>query len=287
MLQLYLLYILVGMVSGRPYLLSGSSWANLAWGYKDGGRDDIDGASVVFIDMDGGHDIESLKRDGKIVMCYISVGTLEGFRSFYKRDKEAWEGLTLGTMVSFSDERWLDIRKLDRLIPLMEARFDTAAAAGCDAIEPDNMDCYLSSECVGRMGGVSKKDAMAMSIDYGLVVASLAHNRGMSVVVKNAIELYDSFVDIFDGAVTENCLQYKECDATSIWTSRNKAVFSTDYSPSSPCDYPNGVSGKWCDSGNTNYLCKDSSWTSCGGVVQHPIVFVDDIVLIDDTGLYK
>jgi hypothetical protein len=42
----------------------------------------------------------------------------------------------------FAGEWWLDIRRMDILMPIMQARMDLAKQHKCDAIEPDNMIIY-------------------------------------------------------------------------------------------------------------------------------------------------
>ena len=41
-------------------------------------------------------------------------------------------------------ERWLDIREIDALAPVLLARMDMCAEKGFDALEPDNIDGYLN-----------------------------------------------------------------------------------------------------------------------------------------------
>lgn len=223
--------------------------------------------------------ISDLKKEDHIVMCYISVGTLEGFRSFYKKDPSIWEGLTLGTMASWHDEKWIDIRQLGRLIPIMESRFDHFASLGCDAIEPDNMDCYGSSEC-----GLSRDT----SIEYALVIASLAHNRNMSIVAKNAIELYPTIEPFFDGAVVENCAKWKECQSLTIWKDHDKGVFSVEYDDTSDiCNESVGVS-KYCSGNKGRYLCVDKQWSNCRDATgpMAPTQHVVDGTIVVDSHIY-
>lgn len=39
-------------------------------------------------------------------------------------------------------ERWLDIRRIDLLAPIMLARLDMCTAKGFDCVEPDNIEIY-------------------------------------------------------------------------------------------------------------------------------------------------
>ena len=45
----------------------------------------------------------------------------------------------------FEDEKWLDLRRLDLIAPIMLERLDIMAAKGCDAVEWDNADVYILS----------------------------------------------------------------------------------------------------------------------------------------------
>jgi hypothetical protein len=39
-------------------------------------------------------------------------------------------------------EKWLDIRRIDLLAPILRARLDLCNVKGFDAIEPDNIEIY-------------------------------------------------------------------------------------------------------------------------------------------------
>lgn len=60
-------------------------------------------------------------------------------------NKAAWDAAAVGNMAHW-DEKWLDITRLESIKPLMAARMVRATAAGCNAIEPDNTDCYDNDE---------------------------------------------------------------------------------------------------------------------------------------------
>ena len=42
--------------------------------------------------------------------------------------------------MKFPDEKWLDLRRLDLVAPIMLERLDIMKAKGCDAVEWDNAD---------------------------------------------------------------------------------------------------------------------------------------------------
>jgi hypothetical protein len=79
--------------------------------------------------------IRQLKRMGKKVICYFSVGTSEDWRDDYKQiaPKDMGAGLPM-----WAGEKWLDIRS-PAILKLMKKRVRYASRKGCDAIDPDNV----------------------------------------------------------------------------------------------------------------------------------------------------
>jgi hypothetical protein len=162
--------------------------------------------------------VDTLHGDGRKVICYISVGSWEDWRpdagdfpdSVIGNPLDEWEG-----------EQWLDIRQLDVLGPLMAARFDMCADKGFDAIEPDNMDGYINDPGFP----LTKEDQIA----YNLMISELAHERGLSVGLKNGVDQVPELVDAFDFSVNEECAYYKECGKVSPFIEAGKAVFHVEY----------------------------------------------------------
>ena len=50
--------------------------------------------------------------------------------------------LSVGKQQRLAGRKWLDIRQLPVLEPIMTARFQMCQQKGFDAVEPDNMDGY-------------------------------------------------------------------------------------------------------------------------------------------------
>ncbi len=83
--------------------------------------------------------VAELHAQGRKVICYMSVGSWEDWRP----DKDDFPSEVLGKdYEGWPGERWLDIRKIDLLAPIMRARLDQCKAKGFDAVEPDNMQIY-------------------------------------------------------------------------------------------------------------------------------------------------
>ena len=71
-------------------------------------------------------DVARLNARGVRTICYVSVGTLEKTAS----DRHLFPSEVVGKVYeAWPDERFLDIRRLDVLVPLMKARFDEVQGA--------------------------------------------------------------------------------------------------------------------------------------------------------------
>ena len=78
--------------------------------------------------------VDRIHANGGKGICYISVGSWESWRP----DKGRFPKRILGRgYYGWPGEKWLDVRQLDALAPIMEARMDACKEKGFDAIEPD------------------------------------------------------------------------------------------------------------------------------------------------------
>jgi len=163
-------------------------------------------------------EIRALHYANRKVICYISVGTREDFRP----DADGFPPEVIGKpYTGWPGERWLDIRRFERFAPVMEARLDLAASKCCDGIEPDNMDGYDSDTGFA----ISRADQLA----YLRWLIDQAHQRGLSIGMKNSPELAADLVDDFDWALLEDCTPDGWCAAFTPFTRQGKTVFQVAY----------------------------------------------------------
>jgi hypothetical protein len=179
-------------------------------------------APVVYdIDADdnSASTVATLHTQGKHVICYVDVGTWENWRP----DAASFPGFVLGSGNGWPGERWLDIRQLGVLGPIMRARLEGCRAKGFDAVEPDNVDGY--SNATGFP--LTAADQLA----YDEFIAATAHALGLAVGLKNDVDQAIQLAPQFDFAVDEQCFQYHECDALrTAFVDAGKAVFEAEYS---------------------------------------------------------
>lgn len=181
------------------------------------------GVDVAVYDIDGfdnGADVVRALHDrGRRVICYVNVGAAEDFRPDIGRFPPA----VLGRSNGWPGERWLDIRRIDVLGPIMASRFDMCRTKGFDAVEADLVDGH--TEATGFP--LTAADQLA----YNRFIAGLAHERGMSVGLKNDLHQVPDLLADFDFAVNEQCVEYRECTLLTPFGRAGKAVLHVEYAP--------------------------------------------------------
>jgi hypothetical protein len=172
-------------------------------------------------DIDGfdnsASEVTTLHAAGKHVICYIDVGTWENWRS----DAGKFPSSVLGKPNGWPGERWLDIRQLSVLEPLMTARFQMCKSKGFDAVEPDNIDGYENDTGFP----ISAQDQLT----YDEWVAKEVHALGLAVLQKNDPDQAQAMEPYFDGVLDEQCNEYSECSAFQPYLSAGKPVLNAEY----------------------------------------------------------
>ena len=162
--------------------------------------------------------IANLQAQGKKVIAYLSVGSVES----YREDAADFPEEVIGNVYEgFEDENWLDIREIDLLAPIMRARLDMIQEKGFDGFEPDNINGYQNETGFN----LSQEDAKI----YSRWLIEEAHNRGLSIGQKNAEELIPEMVDEFDWFLSEDAYVEGFYQQLSPYISANKAVFFVEY----------------------------------------------------------
>lgn len=194
--------------------------AGLSWQWQLTGKLDLDlQTDVIDIDLDVDRSVvDHYHSKGTKVICYISVGSYEDWRT----DADQFPEEVLGKdYEGWSGEKWLDIRRIDLLAPIMLARLDECAAKGFDAVEPDNMEIYTN-----RTGFPLTYDDQ---LGYALWLADEAHKRGLAIGQKNASDQVKDLVDVYDFAITEDYFYYREAESMLPYIEAGKPVFAAEY----------------------------------------------------------
>jgi hypothetical protein len=161
--------------------------------------------------------VQALHRSGRRVVCYVDAGTWENWRP----DASKFPDRVKGKPNGWPGERWLDIRALDVLRPILKARVAKCAAKGFDAIEFDNVDGYANNSGFPLDG--------ADQLRFNVWLANQAHRHGLSVALKNDLGQVGKLLRYFDFALDEQCFQYHECYRLKPFVKAGKAVFEVEY----------------------------------------------------------
>ncbi len=176
--------------------------------------------------------VSALHARGRKVICYIDVGSWENWRP----DARAFPSLVIGKEYGgYPDEKWLDIRQINILGPIMEARMDQCKSKGFDGVEPDNIDGYTNDTGFP----LTARDQLA----YNRFLADAAHARGLSIGLKNDFEQVNQLLTVFDWALSEECFFYHQCDSLIPFIQAGKAVFDVEYQldPDEFCSQANAM----------------------------------------------
>jgi hypothetical protein len=195
--------------------------AGLTWQWQIGDLDIDTSIEADVYDIDLYVDqsiIDELHAKGRKVICYMSVGSWEDWRpdkdqfplEVLGKDYEGWKG-----------ERWLDIRRIDLLAPIMLARLDLCKAKGFDAVEPDNMEIHTNDTGFP----LTYED----QLKFALWLADESHKRGLAIGQKNASDQVADLVNIYDFAITEDYFYYGDAESMSPYIKAGKPVLAAEY----------------------------------------------------------
>ncbi len=162
--------------------------------------------------------VDALHARGIKVMCYFSAGSWENWRA----DANQFPAYVLGkTLDGWADEKWLDIRRIDILAPIMTARMDMCKSKGFDGVDPDNVDGYANDSGMP----LTAQD----QLNYNLFLAHAAHSRGLAIGLKNDLAQIPTLVHYFDWSLNEQCFYYNECNLLLPFINAGKPVFNIEY----------------------------------------------------------
>ena len=162
--------------------------------------------------------VAALHARGRQVICYLSAGSWEDWRP----DAGAFPPEVIGrAYTGWPGERWLDVRQIDRLAPILTDRLELCRDKGFDAVEPDNIDGYDNETGFD----ITPDDQLA----FNRWLASQAHALGLSIGLKNDPEQAADLAADFDWALTEDCFDQGWCDSMLPFLEARKPVFAAEY----------------------------------------------------------
>jgi hypothetical protein len=176
--------------------------------------------------------VSSLHAQGRHVICYLDVGTWEGWRP----DASKFPASVLGKAdPGWTEEKWLDIRQLSIIEPIMQARLELCKQKGFDGVEADNVD--------GFQNNTGFPLTAAEQLTYNEWLANTAHTLGLSIALKSDTDQAAELEPYFDFSLDEECFDYSECNELEPFIKAGKPVFEVEYSlePSQFCAQANAL----------------------------------------------
>jgi hypothetical protein len=162
--------------------------------------------------------VAALHLQGRRVVCYLNAGSWEDWRP----DAADFPEETLGRdYPGWPGEKWLDIRQIDRLAPVLRARLDLCQSKGFDAVDPDNVNGYQNETGFP----LSAED----QVRFNRWLAREAHSRGLAIGLKNDAEQAPYLFENFDFALTEDCFDQGWCELTLPFLKNGKPVLDMEY----------------------------------------------------------
>jgi hypothetical protein len=196
----------------------------LTWQMQFSGRIDTSVVADAY-DIDAfetsGALVSKLHSLGRHVICYIDAGSWENWRPDAAEYPAAVKGKA---MAGWPGERWLDVRRIDILGPILTERIQMCAAKGFDGVEFDNVDGYSNKS------GFPLTASDQLAFDRWL--ADTAHAHGLAVGLKNTPSLAQQLQPRFDLAIVEQCVQYRECGSFAPFLNAQKPMLDIEYSRS-------------------------------------------------------
>jgi hypothetical protein len=126
-------------------------------------------------------------------------------------------------MADWPGERWLDIRRMDLLQPIMSARIDLCRKKGFDGVIFDNVNSYINPTGFP----LTAEDQFR----YSAWLGNEARARGLAAGMNNNSEQARELEPYFDWAQAESCFKEGWCKDFKPFTDAKKPVLAIEYAP--------------------------------------------------------
>ena len=156
----------------------------------------------------------------------------------------------------YPEERWVDLRQLNALKPMLRERIGMCARKGFDAVELDDIDSFDPPSTTGFH--LTPGDAQ----NFLAYAFNLIHQAGMTALWKNSPYLSWWGHQYADGAVVEECYVDHACFASQFKGSRQYGITCTSLSGATPCGWDDfTAAGQWvgeAEYAEDGYVCSPS-----------------------------
>ena len=193
---------------------------NMSWQYQLSGEPDLDIDAQLFVidlfELDV-TDIAAQRARGKVLVAYLSAGTVESYRA----DAGDFPDSAIGNVhPAYPNEAWLDVRS-EGVRAVMAARLDLARDKGFDGIVPTSLSSYLNDTGFD----LTAEDLRA----YSTWLASEAHARGLYVGMTDDFEQVELLAEHYDWAIHFGCIERGDCAELDLFVGQGKPVLDVEF----------------------------------------------------------
>jgi hypothetical protein len=166
------------------------------------------------------------------VSCYLDLAWEDYRPDASPAPRGAFPAATLGNVYfGFPQERWVDVRQLDALKPMIDHRIAMCAAKGFDSVELDDIDSY---DPPGETGFQLTPGDWQNFLAY---TDNEVHRYGMTAMWKNSPLLAWWGRRYTDGAVVEECYVYSQCFSSDLAGTTSRGITCTVVTGPTPCGW--------------------------------------------------
>jgi hypothetical protein len=162
--------------------------------------------------------VAAIHKRGEHAYCYVDIGSWEETRSDASKFPESVLGKRY---IGWPHERWLDIRQLGILAPIMIARMKVCVQKGFDGVEFDNVQDWDNPTGIP----ITQQE----SAYYTAWMANQAHAMGLSASWENAPTIVAVLEPYMEALIFESCYNYHFCRQSAPMIQAGKWVGGVEY----------------------------------------------------------
>ncbi len=162
--------------------------------------------------------LAAIHKRGEHAYCYVDIGSWEDTRP----DASKFPASVLGSRyIGWPHERWLDIRQIGILAPIMIARMQVCVSKGFDGVEFDNVEDWDNPTGFP----ITARE----SAYYTAWMANQAHAMGLSTSWENAPTNVVMLEPYMQALIFESCYHYNFCQDSAPMIAAGKWVGGVEY----------------------------------------------------------
>lgn len=170
-------------------------------------------------------EISQIRGRGAAAVCYFDGGTMAEDAD----DFGSVPPLAVGRQVEQQpNQRWLDIRDIDAIAPMIQGRLDLCRDKGFDGALVGNLENYLFR--TGFPIGERQQQA------FNRFIADEAHQRGLSIGLWNSRSQIAPLSMDYDFVVLSGCFEDGWCNESQPFLDQTKPAFLVEFAESARSD---------------------------------------------------